>query len=382
MDANLILKKLPPYNGDRKILIHDQSLSNVIDGIVKAAHQYGQQYNNIWQFFIGSSIRDTANNVWKFLKKNSDYVIEADDKQSIKSPAAIIVTGKKQYGGNDCKNFALFAAGVLNSYRQASANNFDLFLRFAGYNGGALQHVFVVLKKNNTEIWVDPVLNSFDDRAEQPTSLKDYKIEKMALISVSGVNPYENNKAIFDRNNPIPGSAVGYRTPRYIGEGDNPKMSDKEKVDLFLQIANALQNLFGNKDVPGNYWMAWDDIDRQYGNPIGASVQHWIVFDGDSVENEALNIVAYIRRNGLTNVLAENSTTLRDFGRYVTLNDLINKLKKGGFSAEADEIKRLSENSPVTLPGTTKAGTNMLVTIALIGAAAYFLLGMKKRTKK
>jgi hypothetical protein len=366
MDANLILKKLPPYNGDRKILIHEQSLSNVIDGIVKAAHQYGNQYNNIWQFFIGSTLKDTANNVWKFLKKNSDYVIEADDKQSIKSPAAIIVTGKKQYGGNDCKNFSLFTAGVLNSYRQATGNDFDLFLRFAGYNGGALQHVFVVIKKNNTEIWVDPVLNSFDDRTEQPTSIKDYKIEKMALISVSGVNPYENNKAAFDTNNPIPGSAAGYCNK--IGV---------IPIDTIIEIGTKLKDLFSNKDVPGNYWMAWDDIDRQYGNPIGAQPQHWIVFDGDSIQNEALNVVAYIRRNGLTNVLSQNATTLRDFGRYITLDDLINKLKKAGFAPEADEIKRLAENSRVTLPGTTKAGTNMLITLALIGAAAFFLIKKK-----
>lgn len=377
MDANQILKSLPPYKGVKKILVHDQNLNQVIDGVVNAADEYKNHYKYIWQFFSAANVKETAKNVFNFLKKNSDYVIEPDTKQSIKSPSAILATGKKIYGGNDCKNFALFTAGVLRAYREYMKQDFELFLRFAGYNGGGLQHVFVVVKKNNTEIWVDPVLNNFDDRTQTPTKIKDYKIGNMALISLSGINPYENNKKLFDSNNPVPGAYVGVRKPgsnRIYGE----KMSTQEKVDLGIKIANALKDLFGSKDVPGNYWMAWDSIDMQYGNPIGSQAQHWIVFDGDSVQNEALNIIAYIRANGIDRVIAENATTKRDFGRYVTVDDLINKIKKAGYTAEAEEIRKLAEEtSPGSTSSSTKAGMNIFVTVALIGAAVFFLLKKK-----
>lgn len=374
MNLNQVLKDLPPFTGRKDILIYNQDVEDIIKGILKASDNYAGHYRKIWPYFEGGGYRSTARNVWNFLKSNSDYVIEPDSRQTIKTPAAILATAKKSYGGNDCKNFALFSAGVLKAYRDATGDDFNLYFRFAGYNGGGLSHVFTVIEKNGVEIWVDPVLDEFNDRSHEPTKIKDYKINKMALIALSGINPYKNNKTFFANSNPVPGQYLGENPPK-------PKMTTQEKVDLGIQIANALKSLFGSgADVPGNYWMAWESIDQQYGNPIGASAQHWIMFDGDSVQNEALNIIAYIRANDpdLQKILAENSTTLRDAGRYVTVNDLLDKLKRGGYAREADEIRKQLQASPIPgLGPVTTAKTNMLVTFALIGAALFFVLKKK-----
>jgi hypothetical protein len=378
MNLNTVLKDLPPFTGRKDILIYNQDVEDIIKGILKASDSYAAHYRKIWPYFDGGGYRSTARNVWNFLKSNSDYVIEPDSRQTIKTPAAILATAKKSYGGNDCKNFALFSAGVLKAYRDATGEDFNLYFRFAGYNGGGLSHVFTVIEKNGVEIWVDPVLDTFNDRTHEPTKIKDFKINKMALIALSGINPYENDKSAFQNSNPVPGQYLGQTNQ----PTQKPKMTTQEKVDLGIQIANALKSLFGSgADAPGNYWMAWESIDQQYGNPIGASAQHWIMFDGDSVQNEALNIIAYIRANDptLSKVLAENSTTLRDAGRYVTVNDLLDKLKRGGFAKEADEIKRqleVSGNGSSLLP-TNLAKGNMLVTFALIGAALFFVLKKK-----
>lgn len=375
MNLNQVLKDLPPFTGRKDILIYNQDVEDIIKGILKASDSYAGHYRKIWPYFEGGGYRSTARNVWNFLKSNSDYVIEPDSRQTIKTPAAILSTAKKSYGGNDCKNFALFSAGVLKAYRDATGDDFNLYFRFAGYNGGGLSHVFTVIEKNGVEIWVDPVLDEFNDKSHEPTKIKDYKINKMALIALSGINPYENNKTFFANSNPVPGQYLGENPPK-------PKMTTQEKVDLGIQIANALKSLFGSgADVPGNYWMAWESIDQQYGNPIGASAQHWIMFDGDSVQNEALNIVAYIRAKDpdLQKILAENSTTLRDAGRYVTVNDLLDKLKRGGYEREALEIKNQLQSSPIPgLGPVTTAKTNMLVTFALIGAALFFVLKKDK----
>lgn len=416
--SDILLRHLPPYNGNKKTLVYDQNVDHVIDGLVKAVDDYKNHYNNIWQFFAAPTVEKTAENVWKFLKKNSDYVIEPDTRQSIKTPAAILATAKKDKGGNDCKNFSLFTAGVLRAYREHTGEKFDLFLRFAGYNGSGLRHVFVVVKKNNKEIWIDPVLQNFDDRSYEPSRVKNYKINNMALVSLSGIDPFENNKAIFDNKpQPVPGVVVGATFPTF-----SPDTFKNVKTLQFLtkaqksvqqiapvapkgaqvatsllsagasaatgnflsagvQLVSALSNLFGGKDAPGDYWKAWERIDQQYGNPIGASAQHWIWRDGDSVQNEALNIISYIQNNDpdLTKVLSPNSTTLRDRGKYITFDDLIDKLRRGGYSREADEIKKVYNSllQRPDSPGSTKAGMNMLITLGLVGAAAFFLLRKK-----
>jgi LPXTG-motif cell wall-anchored protein len=378
MNLNTVLKDLPPFTGRKDILIYNQDVEDIIKGILKASDSYAGHYRKIWPYFEGGGYRSTARNVWNFLKSNSDYVIEPDSRQTIKTPAAILATAKKSYGGNDCKNFALFSAGVLKAYRDATGEDFNLYFRFAGYNGGGLSHVFTVIEKNGAEIWVDPVLDTFNDRTHEPTKIKDFKINKMALIALSGINPYENDKSAFQNSNPVPGQYLG--RVKIEDVSSFVKSTGLPFAQTAGQLIDTLTSLFGQKDVPGNYWMAWESIDQQYGNPIGASAQHWIVFDGDSIQNEALNIVAYIRNSDptLEKILSQNSTTLRDFGRYVTFEDLINKLNRGGFSNEAEQLKNVYKNltkKPDT--GSTKAGTNMLVTIALIGAAAFFLL--KKR---
>jgi hypothetical protein len=378
MNLNTVLKDLPPFTGRKDILIYNQDVEDIIKGILKASDSYAGHYRKIWPYFEGGGYRSTARNVWNFLKSNSDYVIEPDSRQTIKTPAAILATAKKSYGGNDCKNFALFSAGVLKAYRDATGEDFNLYFRFAGYNGGGLSHVFTVIEKNGVEIWVDPVLDTFNDRTHEPTKIKDFKINKMALIALSGINPYENDKSAFQNSNPVPGQYLGQTNQ----PTEKPKMTTQEKVDLGIQIVNALKSLFGSgADAPGNYWMAWESIDQQYGNPIGASAQHWIMFDGDSVQNEALNIIAYIRANDptLSKILAENSTTLRDAGRYVTISDLLDKLSRGGFAKEAEEIKnqlKASGNGGSLTP-TNFAKGNMLVTFALIGAALFFVLKKK-----
>lgn len=389
MSPDILLQYLPPFTGRREVIKVDQSVPDIIREICQAHNKYKKHYQLIYPYFIGGGVKETASNVWNFLKKNSDYVIEPDSMQTVKTPAAILATAPKKYGGNDCKNLALFSAGILDQYRQATGENFDLYFRFAGYNGRDISHVFTVVKKDGKEIWIDPVLNSFNSRDHIPTRYKDKKIDKMSLVGLSGVNPYENNKELFEtESNPVPGYAIFGPTDNPPAQSqEKPKLTTQQKIELGTQIAKALQQLFGRRDAPGDYWKAWEQIDMQYSNPIGASAQHWIIFDGDSVQNEALNIISYIQNvdQDLKKILSPNATTLRDAGRYVTIDDLISKLNRGGFSSEASKIKDIYNKfqmPPDQQPGsgrTTKAGMNMLITVGLVGAALFLLLKQKSR---
>ena len=409
MNLNTVLKDLPPFTGRKDILIYNQDVEDIIKGILKASDSYAAHYRKIWPYFEGGGYRSTARNVWTFLKSNSDYVIEADSRQTIKTPAAVLATAKKQYGGNDCKNLSLFSAGVLRAYRDATGEDFNLYFRFAGYNGGGLSHVFTVIEKNGVEIWIDPVLDTFNDRTHKPTKIKDFKINKMALIALSGIDPFTNDKSAFENSNPVPGQYIGADGKgkvKVTKAAETVKKSSPADSDLAkganlainvasgnwaavgVQLVDTLSSLFGGRDNPQDYWQAWDRIDQQYGNQPGAGVQHWIMTDGDSVQNEALNIMSYFSwyiqnrdpQTAYNLLLGKNATTLRDTGRYVTFDDLIDKLNRGGYSNEAIQLKE-TYNSLSVKPDGGKSpilgGTNMFVTIALIGAAAFFLFKRK-----
>lgn len=383
MSPNLLLQYLPPFTGRREVLKIDQSVPDIIKEILQAHSKYGKHYQLIYPYFAGENAKETARNVFNFLKKHSDYVIEKDSLQTIKTPAAILATASKKFGGNDCKNLSLFSAGILEAYRQATGQNFDIAFRFAGYNGNDISHVFTVITDNGKEIWIDPVLNKFNDRDYIPTRYKDKKIENMALVGLSGIDPYQNNKAIFDNKpQPVPGVNLGV-VPVAFAMKAAASAQKFVKAEQLAKVVQSIISIFGKKDAPGDYWKAWERIDQQYNNPIGSSAQHWIWRDGDSVQNEALNILSYIRNNDpdLTKVLSPNSTTLRDSGRYITFEDLLNKLRRGGYQSEAAQIKTIYDQltAPPDQPaGTKKAGTNMLITLGLVGAAAFFLLNRKK----
>jgi hypothetical protein len=188
MLSDELLKILPAFSNTETTLIDDQSVDDIIKAIQSAQKFYAKDYEKIYPYFVGRDPIDTARNIWDFLKHNIDYVIEPDSLQTIKSPAAIIATGKRGLGGNDCKNFALFTGGVLNAYRDNELKDFDLYFRFASYNEyeDTPQHVFVVMVIDNKEIWVDAVLDKFNEHRE-PSFYIDKKIKPMALVALSGM---------------------------------------------------------------------------------------------------------------------------------------------------------------------------------------------------
>jgi hypothetical protein len=188
MLSNELLKILPAFSNTETTLIDDQSVDDIIKAIQSAQKFYAKDYEKIYPYFVGRDPIETAHNIWDFLKENIDYVIEPDSLQTIKSPAAIIATGKRGLGGNDCKNFALFTGGILNAYRDNELKDFELYFRFASYSEyeDTPQHVFVVMVINKKEIWVDAVLDKFNEHRE-PSYYIDKKIKPMALVALSGM---------------------------------------------------------------------------------------------------------------------------------------------------------------------------------------------------
>jgi len=183
---NIILAKLSPFNNYKKIVVDDQTTSDIIYGLLQNHDRYKNEYDKISEIFLGSSVKDTARNIFYFLKKNVKYYIEPTKNQTLRSPSAIVAMPI----GADCKSYASFILGVFDSLNRKGIYNVPLAYRFASYkeNSKNPQHVFAVLYPNtDREIWVDPVLEKFDLK-KQPTYYKDKKLS-MALIAMSGVQP-------------------------------------------------------------------------------------------------------------------------------------------------------------------------------------------------
>jgi len=201
MNAGTILGRLSPYQAQEYKLRDEQSTGDIIAAITKAHKQYRPEYKKIALYFKGSNPRQTGQKIYDFLKSNVQYVIEPANKQTVKSPSAILAEGD-----GDCKHYSTFAGGVLEqlgipfSYRFASYRMFD----------ETPQHVFVVINPGTqNEIWLDPVLNSYDYKKPY-TYAKD---KKMALYSVSGIGqaPKKQAKAEKKAARKAAGKTVGQK---------------------------------------------------------------------------------------------------------------------------------------------------------------------------
>ena len=127
-----LIKHLQPFLNDKKIINYHQSTKNIIDAILKQHQLSLKDYDNIYLYFYDKSFKVVADKIFSYIKKNIKYVIEPENLQTIKTPAAILATGKTT--GSDCKNFSLFFAGILDAYRRNTGEKFDIAYRFASYD--------------------------------------------------------------------------------------------------------------------------------------------------------------------------------------------------------------------------------------------------------
>jgi hypothetical protein len=181
-----LLAQLQPFANKQHILVNDQQVSDIITGLLNTHNQYKSEYDKIAGGFRGRTDRETGKKIYTFLKNNVNYVIEPDSKQTLKSPAAILYTGKST--GSDCKNYSLFTGGILSALNRKGAN-IKWCYRFASYRmfDKMPHHVFVVINPNTAnEIWVDAVLPKFNLH-KQYYYKTDKKVNDMALVAVAGI---------------------------------------------------------------------------------------------------------------------------------------------------------------------------------------------------
>jgi len=129
---------------------------------------------------------------------------------------------------------------------------------------------------------------------------------------------------------------IGYRPAKIGDDGSSDTSLDPITIGIKI-VTSAIPFIIAaiNRGKPNpNDWQGWNALDSQMGFPIGTNVTGWIIKDGDSIQNEALNILQYIRAYGTNNVLTYNS----HWNKTITAQDLANKLRRGGYVNEANQL--------------------------------------------
>ena len=139
---------------------------------------------------------------------------------------------------------------------------------------------------------------------------------------------------------------IGYRPAKIGDDGSSDTSLDPITIGIKI-VTSAIPFIIAaiNRGKPNpNDWQGWNALDSQMGFPIGTNVTGWIIKDGDSIQNEALNILQYIRAYGTNNVLTYNS----HWNKTITAQDLANKLRRGGYENEANQLLTQAAAPPVS----------------------------------
>ena len=140
------------------VLVENQTEEDIEHQILRKHKAAAGDYDKVAYLFAGGSLYDQCERIWEFLKKEIKFEEESEEDQRTSAPYTIL-----KRGWADCKGYALFTAGVLDSLRR-KGQKIDWCFRFVCYRMFCTEpgHVFVVVRDGNSEIWIDPVLNSFN----------------------------------------------------------------------------------------------------------------------------------------------------------------------------------------------------------------------------
>ena len=164
-----LLKKIGNPNYRSSLISDWQNTSDIISALKKNHIENRAFYKKIAPYFCAPTERETAKNIFNFLKSEIRYETEPAEKQTVKSLPRLLADG---YG--DCKHYTNFANGTLE------ACGYKPIYRFAGYGKKGLTHTYTYLPNSNTVL--DAVLNSFDTEKTPKTKYD------MSLYKMSGVD--------------------------------------------------------------------------------------------------------------------------------------------------------------------------------------------------
>lgn len=176
--AATISSLLPTPNGKRIVHYSDGRNKDIIAVIHKNFPTAVKQVTKHGAFkkLQGRDVRESAQNVWDFLKHNIIYKEDPYGSQDIRLPNRLLLDRV-----GDCKSFSLFAAATL------AAMGYPVAFRYASYSSSEIPtHVYVITKdESGAEVIVDAVWKEFDSEKKY-THKRDHVMRVSTLSGIGG----------------------------------------------------------------------------------------------------------------------------------------------------------------------------------------------------
>lgn len=236
-DAQIYLPK-PSYS-DYINYVSGQN-KNIIDVIHSNFAKATKQTKSLANKFRGNSDRQTAQNIWNFLKNEIQYIKDNPGQQNIKLPSRFVSDAS-----GDCKSYSLFTAGILQNL------NIPFKFRYTSYSSidPTPQHVYVVL---DSGIIIDGVWGAFNSEKKYSFK-KDYK---MRISTLSGIGCNDCSRANINGVNAAPvmigelGGEIGlFKKARKAIKKTASKIQDKAKGTKLVKKASKIQSKAKNTKV-------------------------------------------------------------------------------------------------------------------------------------
>lgn len=384
MRAEVIRPYLRPFMGREQVLIHDQSVGDIIQGILVNHDRYKAEYDKIANFFKGTNNYETGHNIWQFLKDNVRYRVEPDSRQMLKSPAAIIAPGTS----SDCKNYSLFTGGILDALNR-QGQRIPWVYRFSSYRllDRVPQHVFVVMYPGtNKEIWIDAVLPHYNQHKQYYYKV-DKKVRNMSLIALAGIDELAgigkkgDKRRKFFQKLKADIKKAGKFVVKISAAG--PRNAALEMIKLnFRSIATNLSKKIESE--PSKVKQFWESIGGNYNALVKATEK--------GAKHKRLGYVEDVSAIGVLDpatqaaLISAGSAVLiamvAKLGIKGKPEDDLSKSKQEADAAVLSDIEK-EANGQETATGSSilKSAGGNLKTIAIVGGAAlvgYMLLKKKK----
>ncbi len=180
------------YKGLRKTIKENADLDDTLENIKRIAIRDAYQVSELADELQGRSVRETAQNIWDYLREHTSYKLDANGLEELRTPSRSLVDGAKgledERFGIDCDDYTILVSALLINLKIPHE------YRVAAYKTkGKFQHIYpVAFDEFGNEFIIDvvPEIPRFNYEA-QP--IIDLKIIKMDLHELSGIGQAEMN---------------------------------------------------------------------------------------------------------------------------------------------------------------------------------------------
>ncbi len=292
----------PPQRGDDEVKYKDGNTQDIISVVLYGDSKAAFYTKEFAPSLKGTSVLNTCQNIWRFVKTQIPYVLDPEGKQFIKSPGRLWFDK-----AGDCKSFSVFTASCLKNL------NIPYGYRFTSYkkSNPTPTHVYVYVPlANGKEIILDSVWDGpfntqkkFEHKQDKPMSEISYLggvgsgVAKATNLSF--LHPTANGQRPTANHHSLPANTKGTPYPQAdYTEFKLPKnfdeMSDAE-MELLLTRQRLAIEKHNSAMVGGPFNFQQDNYDAAI-----AVVNRCLanVHDGDAVCAIGAHIEAIGKKKG------------------------------------------------------------------------------------